>query len=155
MVLTLLLNPAVTTHLGDGAVGNDTTINGIERVEFHGGTMGDSATGGDLADELVGNGGADVLNGLGGDDRLIGDLDPNFGVQPTTTHVPGNDRLDGGPGADVMAGGPGDDDYWVDSPGDSVIEEEGEGHDIVHIQTTLPYSVRLHDSQTGDRSDFR
>lgn len=57
---------------------------------------------------MIGSNGADVLIGLGG-----------------------NDRLDGRRGADLMQGGTGDDSYFVDNPGDRVIERAGEGHDSV------------------------
>jgi Ca2+-binding RTX toxin-like protein len=43
----------------------------------------------------------------------------------------GRDTLDGGSGADTMEGGRGDDTYWVDDPGDIVIEKPGEGRDRI------------------------
>jgi Ca2+-binding RTX toxin-like protein len=44
----------------------------------------------------------------------------------------GNDILIGGGGADRLAGGPGGDAYYVDDPGDLVIENAGEGNDTVN-----------------------
>ncbi|MGY3444297.1 MULTISPECIES: beta strand repeat-containing protein [unclassified Bradyrhizobium] len=51
----------------------------------------------------------------------------------------GNNTLDGGAGADTMAGGLGNDTYYVDDPGDVVVENTGEGTDTVH--TTINYSL--------------
>ena len=44
----------------------------------------------------------------------------------------GNNILDGGGGADVMVGYRGDDRYWVDDVGDIVVEQSGQGRDIVY-----------------------
>ncbi len=54
-----------------------------------------------------------------------------------------NDVLDGGRGADTMIGGAGDDTYFVDNPGDKVIENPGEGTDWINtsVSYTLPANV--------------
>ena len=51
----------------------------------------------------------------------------------------GNNRLDGGAGADVMIGGKGDDTYVVDTSGDRVVEDAGEGIDTV--QSSASFSL--------------
>ncbi|MHC2333210.1 beta strand repeat-containing protein [Bradyrhizobium sp. USDA 4454] len=51
----------------------------------------------------------------------------------------GNNTLDGGAGADTMVGGLGNDTFYVDNPGDIVVENTGEGTDTVH--TTINYSL--------------
>src|SRR5262249_53699790 len=48
----------------------------------------------------------------------------------------GNDRLQGGAGNDVMTGGASNDVYYVDSVGDQVLEQVGEGSDIVYATTS-------------------
>ncbi|WP_428670097.1 M10 family metallopeptidase C-terminal domain-containing protein [Reyranella sp.] len=50
----------------------------------------------------------------------------------TLTGNSGNNGLSGGTGADTMAGGAGNDTYTVDNAGDKVIENEGEGTDLVN-----------------------
>ncbi len=75
---------------------------------------------------IAGLGGADRLFGLAGDDTLDGGL--------------GNDWLDGGTGNDVMRGGSGDDTYVVESAGDIVIEDAGQGTDTV-LTTMATYTL--------------
>lgn len=60
---------------------------------------------------LNGTENADWLNGTKGNDTLIGN--------------DGNDYLVGWGGADVLNGGNGDDRYYVDSPGDKIIDSGG------------------------------
>ena len=70
--------------------------------------------------------------------------------------TPGDDVLDGGIGADTMSGGLGDDTYYVDNPGDLVVEYPGEGTDTVitsYGTYTLPDNVENLDI-TGDETDF-
>jgi len=71
-------------------------------------------------------------NGTGNDlpNALVGNANDNI--------------LDGGRGADTMRGGPGDDTYFVDDPGDRVIEMPHEGIDTVWSAIegyTLPANV--------------
>ena len=47
------------------------------------------------------------------------------------TGTDGNDRINGSYGADTMKGGAGDDQYFVDNSGDHVVENPGEGIDLV------------------------
>jgi len=67
-----------------------------------------NGAGNNLDNVIKGNGGANVLEGLAGDDLL-----------------------DGGSGADTLIGGEGDDTYFVNSSGDSVVENADEGYDRV------------------------
>ncbi len=72
------------------------------------------------ANTLTGNSGANLLIAMGGDDSL-----------------------NGGAGADTMAGGLGDDTYSVDNAGDKVVENPGEGTDLVmaSVSHTLEANV--------------
>ncbi|HEX9963479.1 MAG TPA: pre-peptidase C-terminal domain-containing protein, partial [Allosphingosinicella sp.] len=94
-----------------------------------GGSGDDNFTGTAGVDYLDGNNNpvnpgaadSDTLSGLGGNDLLFG--------------RGGNDTLDGGTGDDAMTGGTGNDIYFVDTVGDSVAENGGEGTD--EVRTTL------------------
>jgi Ca2+-binding RTX toxin-like protein len=70
------------------------------------------------ADRLTGTAANDEIRGFAGNDMLLGGA--------------GNDLLDGGAGIDSMSGGAGNDTYVVDSTGDRVIENAGEGIDRVN-----------------------
>ena len=77
-------------------------------------------TGNLFANTLVGNSLANTLNGGGGADSLFGggEADSLFGGDD-------NDTINGGDGIDIMNGGNGNDYYFVDAPGDSVLEALG------------------------------
>ena len=87
------------------------------------------------SETLTGTNGDDTITGLAGIDRL-------FGLAGTDSLDGGldGDYLDGGPGDDIMLGGAGDDHDYVDSAGDQVVEQPGEGTDFVHtsVDFTLP-----------------
>jgi len=84
------------------------------------GTLAIDGTGNDLANSLIGNAAANHLYGLAG-----------------------NDTIDGGAGADSMAGGPGNDTYKVDDPGDSIVENPGEGTDLVSSSATFTLAANI------------
>jgi Ca2+-binding RTX toxin-like protein len=133
----LLGNDRVIENAGEG---NDMVIStvpytlpdNVERLTLDGfGNI--DGYGNNLDNKLIGNLGANRLEGLAGNDELFGDQ-----------------------GADVMIGGQGDDTYWVDTVehwdpvtqtyllgNDRVIENAGEGSDLVHstVTYTLPDNV--------------
>ena len=82
-------------------------------------------TGTSAAETLTGGSGNDTLSGAGGNDTLYGQA--------------GNDRLDGGTGSDRLIGGVGDDLYVVDVSGDVIVENAGEGTDLV--QSSITYTL--------------
>lgn len=102
-------------------------------------TSGVTLTGNGLANSLVGNNGNDIFSGLDGNDTLKGGAGND-----TLSGNSGNDILNGGAGSDSMAGGTGNDGYYVDSLGDVVTEQPGEGTDRVYVQVSgyvLPANV--------------
>jgi len=92
----------------------------LENLTFTNGG-GHSGQGNGHGNIITGNVGNDTLTGGGGKDTLIGDA--------------GNDTLNGLGDDDSMFGGTGNDTYVVDSTGDVVSENFGEGTDTV--RTTL------------------
>ena len=83
--------------------------------------------------------------GNAADNTLIG----NAGANALTGHA-GNDRLDGGGGNDTLTGGVGDDVYEVDSLGDVMVENPGEGTDTVEASVSLTLDADLeHLTLTG------
>jgi len=81
----------------------------------------------------TGNSADNTLNGTEGDDTLVGQG--------------GHDTLDGKEGADVMEGGTGDDTYYVDNPGDVVVELADGGNDTVVIGSDWTISGNIENAQ--------
>lgn len=89
-----------------------------------------NGTGNELDNVLTGNGAANALSGNSGNDTLIG-----------------------GGGADVMRGGEGDDTYDVNSSTDSIIENAGEGTDLVQSSVTHTLAANVENlTLTGTRA---
>ena len=116
--------------------GNDTVYSSIsyataDEVEtvILTGTAATDAYGNQGANTLIGS---DAVNGLwggDGDDVLVGNG--------------GADKLDGGLGNDRMSGGAGDDVYHIDSPADVIVEEAGQGTDIVYSKVSFVLSANV------------
>jgi Ca2+-binding RTX toxin-like protein len=68
-----------------------------------------------------------VFNGTAGNDTLVG-----AATDDVLNGLAGNDVLNGGAGSDTMIGGEGNDTYSVDNIGDTVIEAEDEGTDLIN-----------------------
>ena len=95
-------------------------------------TLTMTGKGGD--DVIRGTSVTDIINGGNGNDKLFG-LDGN----DTLNGGNGNDTLNGGSGVDTMTGGAGDDTYFVDNPGDVVVEKPNQGNDTVYA--TASYTL--------------
>ena len=77
-------------------------------------------TGNQFSNTMTGNSAANTLTGLGG-----------------------ADRLDGKGGADTMIGGKGNEIYYVDDPGDVVLELANEGIDLVRSTLAIDLTAIL------------
>jgi Ca2+-binding RTX toxin-like protein len=139
------LDDVVTEQLGSGADRVYVLTSGyVLPANVEHGTVsvssGVTLTGNSLANSLSGNSGDDILYGLDGSDTLKGGAGND-----TLSGGTGNDMLNGGTGNDIMAGGIGNDNYYVDSLGDVVTEQPGEGTaDRVYVLTSgyvLPANV--------------
>jgi len=148
-----------------GGAGNDTLDGGTRADTLIGGAGNDIYfvdDGGDLTTELAG-GGTDLVkstvNRILGDNienlTLIGPGDLNGAGNVLNNALTGNDgknlligdkgndTLDGAAGVDTLKGGLGNDVYFVDDLADVVVEETGEGKDVIHSTV----SIALQDSQ--------
>jgi Ca2+-binding RTX toxin-like protein len=150
----------ITTGVGDDQIvtgsgndeirtgaGNDTVTSGAGNDYLDGGAGDDTMTGGSGNDVYIVDSDSDVVNENAneGNDEIrtslaayslaarpnIENLTGTGSVNQTLTGNAGNNVIDGGAGDDSMTGGAGDDTYFVDSLGDSVIENAGEGFDTV------------------------
>lgn len=104
----------VTWVLGDHF--EELLLEGMDNIDGAGNALDNSVLGNNANNVLYGLDGNDTLGGYGGDDILYGGA--------------GNDRLVGRSGTDFLYGGTGDDQYFVDTQ-DVIVEEGGEGYDVV------------------------
>jgi uncharacterized delta-60 repeat protein len=81
-----------------------------------------------------------AINGSG--NELDNDLTGNA-LNNLLTGLAGNDTLDGAAGADTMVGGAGDDTYYVDHSADVVVENVGEGTDLVKSSVTYTLGANI------------
>lgn len=86
----------------------------------------------------AGNGLNNVMTGNAGDNHFIG----GAGVDQLKG-LGGNDTLDGGIGSDRLYGGTGHDSYIVDTTGDIIFENAGEGIDSVQSAGTYVLSANV------------
>lgn len=129
-----------------GWAGNDTLDGGAGDDDMYGGDGDDYLIGGSGADYLVGGAGNDTLedSGAGGGIGTFNSLNGGEG-NDLLLGGGGFDILDGGTGVDTMIGGAEHDAYYVDNPGDVVIENINEGQDEVYATVTyvMPDNVEI------------
>jgi serralysin len=119
------VNVNLATRRGFGGTAEGDTLFDIENL--YGSSYYDILTGNDQANTIYAGDGGGWIYGGGGADTLWG----SYGVF--------DDFLDGGTGADEMRGGRGNDNYYVDSRDDVVIERSGEGSTDRIYKTTTYY----------------
>jgi Ca2+-binding RTX toxin-like protein len=118
-----------------GGDGNDTIWGGagIDRIQGQGGH--DILFGDDGNDIILGGDGNDWIEGGAGNDNIQGDAGNDTILGGAGNDIlrggAGHDWLDGGAGADVMYGGTGNDTFTAAEAGDVVIENAGEGWDVL------------------------
>lgn len=110
----------------------------VEKLRFTG-TGSFTGTGNDLHNEIFGGASDDTISGGDGYDQLYGN-----GGNDSLYGGTGGDTLSGGTGDDYMEGGADNDNYIVDSLGDTVVELSGGGYDQVYTALatyTMPAEI--------------
>jgi Ca2+-binding RTX toxin-like protein len=136
---TVIVNGAVSGFVGISDAGGATTVTNNGSIAGTSGAAIDLNDGDDVYDGVNGLV-TGTISGGNGNDILRSGVGNN-----TLSGGEGNDLLDGGLGADAMFGGAGDDIFVVDSAGDTITENAGEGTDTVrsHINWTLRENIEL------------
>ena len=173
--ITLVLDGEAGDDTVIGASGIETLFGGVGNDVLDGKAAADIMTGGtgndayvvdnsiDQVVENVGEGNDTVFTSI--DYRLTANVDnlvmqggadlQGFGNGEVNAIIgnSGNNILDGDAGADSMTGGAGNDAYIVENAGDLVVENVGEGDDVVFASTnyTLTANVENSDPAGGQR----
>lgn len=124
--LALVANVVLRVSPSGSITLQDQSFTGFERFQIVTGPGQNRVTGGAAQDSMSGADGKDRFHGLGGADRLYGGIGRDLLVGGD-----GNDRLWGGRAVDRLIGGLGDDEYFLDSRDDVLVEEAGGGSDRI------------------------
>jgi hypothetical protein len=125
--LVYLFSPQNTVYTLSANVEAFGFLSVVSSVQATGNALDNIMNGGDLDDGIIGLGGNDWLNGGLGRDVLRGGDGNDHLDEEASTRATSN-------GVDTMYGGAGDDVYWVDDPGDLVVELLNEGWDTVYFK---------------------
>jgi Ca2+-binding RTX toxin-like protein len=132
----IIENPGEGTDIVYSSI-SYTLADNVEKLILTG-TGDTSGTGNALANTIRGTTGSNVIDGGDGNDNLYG-----AAGNDTVNGGNGIDMLDGGLGADTMAGGAGNDTYYVDNVGDTVIENLGEGTEVVYSSVSFTLGANV------------
>ncbi|WP_275054605.1 calcium-binding protein [Comamonas testosteroni] len=157
-VLGILTNDGIFENYDFSLKSEDGALlswDGIKLALLHGDAGDNTLTGYATADTMTGGAGNDLIDGAAGNDTISGNEGDDHLLGNTgSDHLygnEGNDVLDGGEGDDILVGGTGDDHYVVDSAGDVLIENAGEGNDTVLSSVTFALSDHFENlTLTGD-----
>ncbi|WP_395021980.1 beta strand repeat-containing protein, partial [Dongia sp.] len=141
----------------NGGTGNDTLVGGAGNDTYVVDSAGDVITegAGDVADLVQSSAsnytlGANVENltltgtgSISGTGNTLDNVLTGNSASNTLSGGGGNDTLDGGLGADTLAGGTGNDTYLVDRNDDLIIENAGEGTDLVQSAANYALSANI------------
>lgn len=131
----------------DGGVGNDCMEGGMGNDIYVVSSFGDVVV------ECV-NGGNDMVL-VGCSYMLLVFVEELYFMEGGNFNVGGNgldnciignnqdNIIDGGVGVDIMIGGKGNDIYFIDNVGDKVVEQVGEGNDIVYLCISMIFVVNV------------
>lgn len=141
----------ITDNSGDALITYDFTTSGqITLTGIAAGDLTDASFVVDVAappppptlPQVIGTSAGERVDGTAVDEELLG--------------LGGNDTLNGRGGEDVHAGGIGDDRYYLDSAGDTVVEEAGGGYDRVYhaLSFTLAEHVEAGNTRGANAMDI-
>jgi len=160
------LNGTTTVDSISGLAGND-TLNGLAGNDFLDGGTGVDTMNGDIGDDTyVVDDTGDIVtesSSTGGIDTVLSSVIRTLGANQENLVLTGtaaingtgntlnnvltgngaNNTLNGSTGADTMTAGLGNDTYVVDNAGDAVIENAGEGSDLVQSSITYTLSAEV------------
>ncbi len=146
-----LLGTSANSHIIDGwntATNSANYVTGTQQAVY---ATGQSFIGyGTQIENLIGSAHNDTLTGNDADNQIEGGAGND-----TLVGGAGNDSLIGGAGDDQMSGGLGNDAYYVDSSGDVVTEQAGEGVDTVYSTVDHTLGANLENLTLLGATDIR